>query len=159
MIKRVGSLQELKNIHNDDKKKFTLNGVNFFACTTNPLIFITKEGEKIVTNEWLVNNGGELIYNIKKNKWVNMKMYESDISTVTNDIYYFKGQTNEADNVKVRNTLRFFKASVESTQIAAKSHLVNQSDYGSYHGGVNNTCQDVLFWIAQLEKEQANENR
>lgn len=90
MIKRVESLQELKNIHNDDKKKFTLNGINFFACTTNPLIFITKEGEKIVTNEWFVNSGGELIYNIKRNRWINMDMYENGKSYVTDDIYYLQ---------------------------------------------------------------------
>lgn len=90
MIKRIESLQELKNIHSDDKKKFSVNGVNFFACTTNPLIFMTKEGERIVTNEWLVNSGGELIYNIKKNRWVNMKMYEDGKSYVTDAIYYLQ---------------------------------------------------------------------
>ncbi|MDT2824845.1 hypothetical protein [Vagococcus lutrae] len=89
MIERVESVEELRRMHSNDKKKYN-TGENAFACTSNPLFFVTKQGEKIVTNEWFVNRNGELIYNIPKNKWVNMKMYENNESTVTNAIYYFK---------------------------------------------------------------------
>ncbi|EJE1215418.1 hypothetical protein M4H13_002066 [Listeria monocytogenes] len=66
-------------------------GEKAFACTTNPLFFIAKNGEKVVTNEWFVNSTeNELIFDIKRNKWVNMEMYEDGISTVTDDIYYFE---------------------------------------------------------------------
>lgn len=89
MIKRVESLNELRDIHTNDKRKYN-TGENAFACTSNPLFFITKQGEKVVTNEWFVNHNGELIYDIKMNKWVNMEMYENNESTVTDAIYYFK---------------------------------------------------------------------
>ncbi|HDI3360988.1 TPA: hypothetical protein PNA25_001529, partial [Listeria monocytogenes] len=66
-------------------------GEKAFACTTNPLFFIAKNGEKVVTNEWFVNSTeNELIFDIKRNRWVNMEMYEDGISTVTDDIYYFE---------------------------------------------------------------------
>lgn len=60
---------------------------------------------------------------------------------------------------KEKNTLESFRKTVEIAQAEAKRHLNKQSDYGGYHGGVNNMCKDVLFWIAQLEKEQANETK
>lgn len=53
----------------------------------------------------------------------------------------------------ISNTLQLFKDSVESTQCAAKKHLNKQSDYGSYHRGVNNTCEAVYPWITKLESE------
>lgn len=62
------------------------------------------------------------------------------------------------DNIKTRKTVSIseLKASMLAIQSIAKKHLNKQSDYGGYHGGVNNTCKSVLFWIEQLEKgEQA----
>ncbi|EJB6196000.1 TPA: hypothetical protein ACVTGJ_002854 [Listeria monocytogenes] len=38
----------------------------------------------------LKSTENELIFDIKRNRWVNMKMYEDGISTVTDDIYYFE---------------------------------------------------------------------
>lgn len=89
MIMRVPDTNWLKSIHNPDKRKNNM-GEKAFACTTNPLFFITKQGEKIATNEWFVNYNNELIYDIPKNKWVNMRMYTDGTSTVTDDIYYFE---------------------------------------------------------------------
>lgn len=89
MIMRVPSTGWLKWIHNPDKRKYNM-GEKAFACTTNPLFFVTKQGEKVVTNEWFVNCNNELIYDIPKNKWVNMGMYTEGKSTVTDDIYYFE---------------------------------------------------------------------
>lgn len=93
-IERITNVPLLKSIHNPDKRKNNM-GEKAFACTSNPLFFTTKNGEKIVTDEWFVNKNNELIYDIKKNKWVNMHMYEKNESTVTNDIYYFKEVPNE----------------------------------------------------------------
>ncbi|EJA1996771.1 hypothetical protein MWN86_002806 [Listeria monocytogenes] len=73
-------------------------GEKAFACTTNPLFFIAKNGEKVVTNEWFVNSTeNELIFDIKRNRWVNMEMYEDGISTVTDDIYYFENDKEVAE--------------------------------------------------------------
>lgn len=88
-IERILSIVQLKSIHNQDKRKKNM-GEKVFACTSNPLFFTTLDGEKVVTNEWFVNENNELIYDIKKNKWVNMGMYEKNESNVTNDIYYFE---------------------------------------------------------------------
>lgn len=94
-IGRILSVEQLKSIHNKDKRKNNM-GEKTFACTSNPLFFATVNGEKVVSNEWFVNKNDELIYDIKKNKWVNMGMYERNESSVTNDIYYFEEVT---DNV------------------------------------------------------------
>ena len=56
------------------------------------------------------------------------------------------------------DTLALFKQSIEATQAEAKKHLIKQSDYGGYHGGVNNTCKLALSWIEQLEKENTDDN-
>lgn len=88
-VGRILSVEQLKSIHNQDKRKNNM-GEKAFACTSNPLFFVTLDGEKVVTNEWFVNKNDELIYDIKKNKWVNMGMYERNESNVTNDIYYFE---------------------------------------------------------------------
>ncbi|MGL4695208.1 hypothetical protein [Enterococcus larvae] len=45
-----------------------------------------------MTNEWFVNHNNELIYDIKKNKWVNMDMYSRGESTVTDRIYYLESE-------------------------------------------------------------------
>jgi hypothetical protein len=55
------------------------------------------------------------------------------------------------------DTLALFKRSIEATQAEAKKHLIKQSDYGGYHGGVNNTCKSALSWIEQLEKENTDD--
>ncbi|MEG0678934.1 MAG: hypothetical protein RR439_03725 [Carnobacterium sp.] len=55
------------------------------------------------------------------------------------------------------DTLALFKRSIEATQAEAKKHLIKQSDYGGYHGGVNNTCKSALLWIEQLEKENTDD--
>lgn len=92
-IGRILSVEQLKSIHNQDKRKNNM-GEKAFACISNPLFFATVNGEKVVSNEWFVNKNDELIYDIKKNKWVNMGMYERNESSVTNDIYYFKEVPN-----------------------------------------------------------------
>ena len=56
------------------------------------------------------------------------------------------------------NALALFKRSIEATQAEAKKHLIKQSDYGGYHGGVNNTCKSALSWIERLEKENTDDN-
>ncbi|EGI1283587.1 hypothetical protein IF519_000951 [Listeria monocytogenes] len=97
MIKRIKDLNHLKSIHTNDKRKYKM-GEKAFACTTNPLFFIAKSGEKVVTNEWFVNSTeNELIFDIKRNRWVNMEMYEDGISTVTDDIYYFENDKEVAE--------------------------------------------------------------
>lgn len=52
------------------------------------------------------------------------------------------------------NTLALSKRSIKAIQVKAKKHLSKQSDYGGYHGGVNNMCKVALSWIEQLEKEK-----
>ena len=64
---------------------------------------------------------------------------------------------NVESGVEPNGTLENFRKTVEFAQSEARKHLKKQSDYGGYHGGVNNTCQDVLAWIAQLEKGRSNE--
>ncbi|HDU7471750.1 TPA: hypothetical protein RF440_003083 [Listeria monocytogenes] len=97
MIKRIKDLNHLKSIHTNDKRKYKM-GEKAFACTTNPLFFIAKNGEKVVTNEWFVNSTeNELIFDIKRNRWVNMEMYEDGISTVTDDIYYFENDNEVSE--------------------------------------------------------------
>jgi len=88
-IARVLNTEHLRSIHHPDKPKNNM-GERAYACISNPLFFVTLDGEKITTNEWFVNLNGELIYNIKKNKWVNMAMYEKNESYITKDIYYFQ---------------------------------------------------------------------
>ncbi|MBC6123111.1 hypothetical protein [Listeria seeligeri] len=93
MIKRIKDLNHLKSIHTNDRRKYNM-GEKAFACTTNPLFFIAKNGEKVVTNEWFINRNNELVFDIKRNRWVNMNLYEETrgdcASIVTDAIYYFE---------------------------------------------------------------------
>lgn len=89
MIKRIINTEHLRSIYTADRPKNNCDDivdgkrVRAHACTSNPLVFMNKEGKKIMTNEWFVNHNNELIYDIKKNKWVNMDMYSRGESTVT----------------------------------------------------------------------------
>ncbi|WP_086348512.1 hypothetical protein [Candidatus Enterococcus clewellii] len=98
MIKRIRDIEHLRLIYTADKPKNNCGDVidgklvRAFACTSSPLMFLDKEGRKIVTNEWFVNHNNELIYDIKKNNWVNMDMYSDNKSTVTDNIYYLESE-------------------------------------------------------------------
>lgn len=50
-----------------------------------PIVF-SRDGKIMCSNNWFVNNSHELIYDIEKNNWVNLKMYWRGESYVK-DIY------------------------------------------------------------------------
>lgn len=62
-----------------------------------------------------------------------------------------------SDKTKTNDTLQLFRKFVKSTELSARKHLKKQSDYGSYHGGINNTCRDMYAWIDQLERDLNDE--
>ncbi|WP_086350168.1 hypothetical protein [Candidatus Enterococcus clewellii] len=98
MIQRIRDAEHLRSIYTADKAKNNCGDVvdgklvRAFACTSNPLMFMDKEGRKIVTNEWFVNYKDELIFNIKKNYWINMKLYVTGESAITDRIYYLESE-------------------------------------------------------------------
>ncbi|MFS7490243.1 hypothetical protein AB6905_04470 [Carnobacterium maltaromaticum] len=85
--------------------------------------------------------------------------FETYVSS-ENYSFIYKREKNGLNqgNGSISNTLALFKNSVESTRAMAKKNLIKQSDYGGYHGGVNNTCKSALSWIERLEKENTDDN-
>lgn len=78
-------------------------------------------------------------------------------SYVTSESYTFiyknTGDKQVFPSKEFEGTLGMFKESVKAMQSRARKNLNKQSDYGKYHGGVNNACNAVLRWIEQLETE------
>lgn len=84
-MKRIKNSKELRAVFKPDKpcgRIFNHNNGMTYACNT--LIEFDANGEHYSSRRWFINDDNELIYNISKNWFMNLDMFDEGTSRMKN---------------------------------------------------------------------------
>lgn len=87
-FRKIEKSSELHDIYTPDKETEAYNDDGVVAGGCEKVLVIRVKGKLISTSNWFITKrNNELIYEIEKNDWVNLTMFDNGES-VCDEIYY-----------------------------------------------------------------------